>query len=199
VAARAPLRTVRVADLAGLYAFPRQEIRALERRGVLHRLAHGIYCAVPPEHDPQIWRPETEAATAAIATALYGDRVALLMGLSAARVHRALPRAVALGHVAVPTPRRPLAFVDRPGEVRFSARRVHALDATLVQTELGPTLATTPEQTVLDLARMDPRGADLDSAEAIETLLPRCRAATLEAIARRQRMGATLQRLRAGR
>jgi hypothetical protein len=199
VVARAPLRTVRVGDLGGLYAFPRQEARALERRGVLHRLAHGIYCAVPPQFDPGVWRPGTEAATAAIATALYGDRVPLLMGLSAARVHNGLPRAVAAGHVAVPSPRRPLVFLDRPGEVRFSARKVDLLDAVLVQTDLGPALATTVEQTVLDLNRADPTGIDTDGVEAIAALLPRCVDAVLERIAREQRMGATLQRLRSGR
>jgi hypothetical protein len=69
LAARAPLRTIRVADLAAICAHPRREARALERRGVLHRLAHGFYCAVPPEHDPRVWRPTTEAAAAGIATA----------------------------------------------------------------------------------------------------------------------------------
>jgi hypothetical protein len=198
VVARAPLRTVRASDLRELYAFPRQEVRALERRGLLHRLAHGIYCAVPPEHDPEVWRPGTEAATAAIATALYGDRIPVLMGLSAARVHHALPRAVALGHVAVPSARRPLTFLDRPGEVRFIVRRVDALDAILVSTDLGPALATTAEQTVLDLARADPGGIDVDGVEAIAALWPLCVDATLERIAEEQRMGATLRRLRAG-
>ncbi|WP_353848677.1 type IV toxin-antitoxin system AbiEi family antitoxin domain-containing protein [Cellulomonas sp.] len=90
-AARAPLRTIRTADLVDTYAYPRPEIRELERRGLVHRLAHGIYCAIPPESDPMTWRPTLEAATAAVATALYGDRVPVLTGLTAARMHRALP------------------------------------------------------------------------------------------------------------
>lgn len=198
-AARAPLRTVRTADLADAYAYPRPEIRELERRGTLHRLAHGIYCAVPADAEPTLWRPSLEAATAAIATVIYGDRVPVLAGLSAARIHRALPRAIGTGHVAVPTQHRPLRFVDRDGEVRFIMRDVANLDAVLVQTDLGGALATTPEQTVLDLARSDPRGESVDAQEAIDALWPQCDRAVLDEIAGRQRMRATLQRVTAVR
>jgi hypothetical protein len=52
--------------------------RALGRRGLLHRLAHGFYGAVAPEHDPDLRRPTIEAAAAGIATAIYGDRVPVL-------------------------------------------------------------------------------------------------------------------------
>lgn len=194
--ARAPLGTVQVAELAALYTHPRQEARALERRGVLHRLAHGFYCAVPPERDPAVWRPSTEAAAAGIATALYGDRVPVLTGLSAARMHRALPRAVAAGFVAVPGSRRPLKFTDRPGAVQFASRDVAKLDAELVHTDLGPALVTTPEQTVLDLGRADPAGADADAVAAIDALWARCDSGVLERIAAEQRMRATLVRLR---
>lgn len=199
LAARAPLRTVRTADLARAYAHPRKEVRQFERLGILHRLAHGIYCAVPPEADPSTWRPTLEAATAAVATAIFGHRVPVLAGLTAARVHRALPRAIGTGYVAVPTYRRPARLADRDADVRFVERDVAALDAVLVQTDLGPTLATTAEQTVLDLARSDPRGQDVDAQEAIATLWPQCDSAVLEEIAGRQRMRATLERVAAGR
>jgi len=66
--ATAPMRTIRTRELAEVYAYPRQEARALERRGLLHRLAHGFYCAVPAEHDPATWQPTIEAAAAGIAT-----------------------------------------------------------------------------------------------------------------------------------
>ncbi|MCR6491640.1 type IV toxin-antitoxin system AbiEi family antitoxin [Cellulomonas sp. P24] len=198
-AARAPLRTIRTAELALDYAHPRQEIREFERRGLLHRLAHGIYCAIPPESDPATWRPTLEAATAAVATALYGDRVPVLTGLTAARVHRALPRAIGTGYVAVPTRRRPLRLADRDGDVRFVTRDVTTLDAVLVQTDLGPALATTPEQTVLDLARNDPQAEDVDALEAIAALWPECDTEVLEEIAARQRMRATLRRVAVGR
>lgn len=196
LAARAPLGTIRVGELAAIYAHPRQEARALARRGVLHRLAHGFYCAVPPERDPAVWKPSTEAAAAGIATALYGDRVPVLTGLSAARVHRALPRAVAAGFVAVPGSRRPLRFADRPGVVQFAARKVEHLEAELVVTDLGPALTTTAEQTVLDLARADPSGVGADIVAAIDALWPRCDGDVLEKIAGAQRMRATLVRLR---
>lgn len=198
-AARAPMRTIRPADLAETYAYPRPEIRELERRGVLHRLAHGIYCAVPPEGDPQEWRPALEAATAAVATSLYGDRVPVLTGLTAARMHRALPRAISVGYVAVPTRRRALRLADREGEIRFVMRAVSELDAVAMATELGQTLVTTAEQTVLDLARADPREEDLDAQQAINALWPQCDPAVLEEIAGRQRMRATLRRVAAGR
>jgi hypothetical protein len=129
----------------------------------------------------------------------HGDWVPVLTGLSAARVLQALPRAIAAGHVAVPTGRRPLDFADRPGQVRFVRRRVEVLEAALIGTDLGPALATTPEQTALDLARADPSGVDPDAVEAIVALWPRCDQVLLEQIAADQRMRATLERLRAQR
>lgn len=171
----------------------------MQRRGVVHRLAHGIYCAVPPEHLGTEWRPTLEATTAAIAAALYGDRVPILTGLTAARVHQALPRAISRGFVAVPAQRRPLNLADRDGQVVFVMRDVTALDAVLVPTDLGPALATTSEQTVLDLARSDPQATDIDAQEAIGALWPECSLAILEEIARHQRMRATLDRVAATR
>ncbi|WP_289562585.1 type IV toxin-antitoxin system AbiEi family antitoxin [Cellulomonas cellasea] len=197
--ARAPMRTVRAASLAGLYAHPGPELAILNRRGVVHRLAHGIYCAVPPEHAGGNWRPALEAATAAVATVLYGDGVPVLTGLSAARVHQALPRAIGVGYAAVPTQRRPLRLADREGEVRFVMRKVGELDAVAIATELGQALVTTPEQTLLDLARADPRAADLDAQQAIDALWPSCDPGVLDEIASRQRMRATYARVAANR
>ena len=193
--ARAPMRTVRAPDLTGVYAFPGPALAALARRGVVHRLAQGLYCAVPAEHAGGAWRPSLEAATAAVAAALYGDRVAILTGLTAARVHRALPRAIGVGYVAVPKQRRPMGLADRDGEIRFVMRAVAELDAVAVGTELGQALVTTPEQTVLDLARADPRAEDLEAQEAIDALWPECDPAVLAEIAARQRMRATFARV----
>lgn len=197
--ARAPMRTVRAAYLARFYAYPGAQLAILERRGVVRRLAHGFYCAVPAEHVGGAWRPTIEATAAAVATALYGDRVPVLTGLTAARVHRALPRAIGTGYVAVPTQRRPLRSADRDGEIRFVMRAVGELDAVAVATDLGQALATTPEQTVLDLARLDPRGESLDAREAIDVLWPLCDPTRLGEIAARQRMKATYARVAAGR
>jgi hypothetical protein len=73
------------------------------------------------------------------------------------------------------------------------------LDAVLVTTDLGQALATTPEQTVLDLTRADPGGQDADTQETVNALWPECDQAVLAEIAGRQRMRATLARLRANR
>jgi hypothetical protein len=72
-------------------------------------------------------------------------------------------------------------------------RAVAELDAIAMVTDLGQTLVTTPEQTVLDLARVDPRAEDLDAQEAIDALWSECDPARLEEIAGRQRMRATLE------
>jgi len=197
--ARAPLRTVRAANLVDVYSHPGPELAILMRRGVVHRLAHGIYCAVPPEHVGETWRPTIEAATAAVATVLYGDRVPVLTGLTAARMHRALPRAIGVGYVAVPTQRRPLRLADRDGEIRFVMRAVTELDAVALTTDLGQALVTTPEQTVLDLARADPRRERLDVQEAIDALWPDCDPHVLAEIAGRARMRATYARVAADR
>ena len=94
------------------------------------------------------------------------DRVPVLTGLTAGRVQQALPRAIDVAFVAVPTQRRPLQLVDRAGQVRFVTRAVPDLDAVLVTTALGQALATTPEQTVLDLGRAAPHGEDVDAARS---------------------------------
>jgi len=194
--ARAPLRTVRAGALGAVYANPHKEAGALVKRGVLHRLAHGFYCAVPPESDPATWRPTIEGAAAGIASAAYGGRVPVLMGLSAARLHQGLPRAIGEAFVAVPTPHRRVALADRGGMVRFALRDVAALDAELMVTDLGPALVTTVEQTVLDLARLDPQGRDLDARQATAAMWAACSQDVLERLAGQQRMRTTLRRLR---
>ncbi|HEY5249738.1 MAG TPA: hypothetical protein VIJ15_14955, partial [Dermatophilaceae bacterium] len=84
-------------------------------------------------------------------------------------------------------------------KLHLDARAVTDLDAVLVTTDLGQALATTPEQTILDLGRADPRGEDVDAREVIDALWAECDQAVLADIAGRQRMQATLKRLRAGR
>lgn len=78
-------------------------------------------------------------------------------------------------------------------------RAVAELDAIAMTTELGQVLVTTPEQTVLDLARADPRAEDLDAQEAINALWPECDPAVLDEIAGHQRMRATYARVAANR
>jgi predicted transcriptional regulator of viral defense system len=195
--ARRPLAVLRSADAAAVYAHPRPEVARLARRGLLHRLAHGFYAVVPLGRVGESWRPPLEAAAAGIAAAAFGWDDVVLMGLSAARVHGVVPRALAVAVVAVPRQRQPLALADRDARVLFVRRDTRRLDAERVTTELGPALVTGPEQTVLDLAhRPELGGAAGEAREAAVVLLPRCDPDVLERLARGQRLGAALRRAR---
>jgi len=192
---RAPLRTVRPQDLAEIYAQPGPEIARLVDRGVLYRVAHGYYIIVPPDYVGRTWLPALEAAAAGIASSIYGAGQTVVMGISAARVLGAVPRALATAVVAVPSQHRPIPLTDRPAQVRFVRRDTAALDAERVETPLGPALVTTPEQTVLDLARRPELGnAEAEVRPAIETLYRRSDSARLTQLAGDQRLGVALRR-----
>jgi CRP-like cAMP-binding protein len=194
--AQAPLRTVRARDVTA-YAHPRSQLARLEQRGVLHRLADGFFTAVPREHTGQSWLPTLEGAAAGMAAAEFGARQYALMGVSAARVHRALPRALAVAYVAAPRRRKTLRLTDRDATVRFLPRDMNLIEVELLRTDLGECLVTTPEQTVLDLAhlRKDDAAED-DVRAAIRALLPRCDDDLLEQIATGQRLGRALSSVR---
>lgn len=195
--ARAPMSTLRAKDVHSGYVAPRKSLRDAVARGEAHRIAHGYYCAVPLDANPGTWLPSTEAAAAGVAAAIWGDRVAILMGLSAARAHLALPRAVSDAYVAVPNQHRPIPFTDRSGTIRFVMRDVAALDAVLVRTDLGQTLVTSAEQTALDLARRDPDFSDPDVVGVIKALLVQSDLRVIEEIANGQgRMRSALRRVR---
>lgn len=116
------------------------------------------------------------------------------MGVSAARMLGALPRALATAVVAVPRQHRPIALTDRAAQVRFVRRDTDAPDAERAETPLGPVLVTTPEQTVLDLARRPELGnAEREILPAIKTLYRRSDPARLEQLAREQHRIATLR------
>ncbi|MGW5314681.1 type IV toxin-antitoxin system AbiEi family antitoxin domain-containing protein [Nocardia thailandica] len=193
---RAPLRTLRPQDLADIYAQPRPEIARLVDRGVLHRVAHGYYVIVAPDQVGRTWLPALEAVAAGIAASIYGPDHAIVMGISAARVLGAVPRALATAIVAVPRQHRPIALTDRSARVRFVRRDTDTLDAERVETSLGPALVTTPEQTVLDLARRPELGnAEAEVRPAIETLYRRSDPVRLAQLATDQRLGAALRRV----
>ncbi|CAM4528347.1 type IV toxin-antitoxin system AbiEi family antitoxin [Nocardia ninae] len=192
---RTPLRTLRPQDLAGIYAQPRPEVARLVDRGVLHRVAHGYYIIVPPDYVGRTWLPELEPAAAGIASSIYGPDHTIVMGISAARVLGAVPRALATAVVAVPSQHRSIALTDRSAHVRFVRRDTEALDAERIETPLGQVLVTTPEQTVLDLARRPELGnAEMEVRPAIETLYRRSDLGRLAQLARDQRRGAVLRR-----
>jgi hypothetical protein len=163
---------------------------------VIHRLAGGVYAVVPPEFTGLTWRPDLEAAAGGIAAALFGLDNAVLMGLSAARLHAAVPRALAVAIVAVPRQHRPITLLDRDARLLFVARDVHRLDAELTHTELGLLLVTGIEQTALDLAHRPTLGdAEDQSREAAAVLFQRCDPAILESLAQAQRLVTAAHRL----
>jgi predicted transcriptional regulator of viral defense system len=195
--AQVPMRTMRTRDAVAVYAHPGTQMARLERLGLLHKVAVGYYVVVPQEHVGAAWRPTIEAVAGGIAVAAFGLNQSVLMGVTAARLHGVLPRALAVGIVAVPRWRRPTALRDRDAVIHFVERDTEALEAELMTNDLGQCLVTTPEQTVLDLAhRPDLGDAAGDVQAVIMALLPRCDNANLERIAVEQRLGAALGRVR---
>lgn len=195
VLASAPLRTVRAEDAGAAYAFPGPELARLADRGLLQRVAYGYYIVVPQDMIGREWVPSLEAAAAGIASTIYGANHAVLMGISAARVLGAIPRALATAVVAVPDQHRPIRLKDRRAVVRFVKRDTDKLDAERVETPLGPVIVTTPEQTLLDLAHRPQLGDAPDEVPAaIRMLYQRSDRERLEGLAADQRRTASLRR-----
>jgi len=116
---RRPLRVLRPQDGAVYYAHPRPEFARLARSGALHRVATGYYAVVPDDQLGQGWQPELEAVALGIAAADEGIDTTALMGLSAARVHGAVPRALSVAVVAAGRHRSTLRLTDRDADVLF--------------------------------------------------------------------------------
>ncbi|MCX8553860.1 hypothetical protein OS121_01925 [Mycolicibacterium mucogenicum] len=196
--AQVPLRTIRPRDATAVYPHPRPQLARLTEHGLLHRLADGYYVVVPQDMVGRPWIPGLEAAAAGIGTAIYGADEIVVMGISAARLHGAIPRALASAIIAVPHQHRPIALSDRPAIVRFVKRQTAEIDAELIRTELGPTLVATPEQTVLDLARRPSLGdAEPDVRTALAALYARSDKNRLRELATGQRRLASLRRAEA--
>lgn len=194
------MRVLRPQDATDVYAYPRPEFARLERAGVLHRLAPGYYAIVPPDQAGRSWTPELEAAAIGIAASDDSVDAVALMGLSAARVHGGIPRALGVAVVATTSHRRKsLRLSDRSAEIRFVRRDVSDLDLQRASTELGPYWVTSIEQTVLDLAARPAIGNMSDQAlEAIRALLPLSDRDMLTKLAIGQRRRATLRRVLSG-
>jgi hypothetical protein len=190
-----PLRTFRTGQASDTYAHPGPEIARLHEHGLLHRLADGYYAVVPQDMVGRMWIPDLETAAAGIATAIHNLDDIVVMGVSAARLHGAIPRALATAIVAVPRQHRPITLTDRPAVVRFVQRDTSRLDADRIHTELGPTLVTTPEQTVLDLAHRPTLGdTEADIPGAVAVLYARSDPQRLQHLATEQRRLASLRR-----
>jgi predicted transcriptional regulator of viral defense system len=166
-----PIRVFRTQDAARFYAHPRDELKRLTDQGLLVRLHAGLYAIVPPEARGVAWRPELEAAAGAIAAALWDVETTAIMGVSAARVHRAIPRALATAVVAAPAQHAPIALADREATIRFSKRDIVRLDVERIRTALGDLLVTTVEQTALDLAHRPELGDVPQEARAAARVL----------------------------
>lgn len=193
---RRPLRVLRPRDGAPTYAYPRPEFARLTRAGALHRLATGYYAVVPDDRAGQDWRPELEAAALGIAAVDEGIDTVALMGVSAARVHGAIPRAIGTAVVAARRHRPTLRLADRDANITFVRRDVRALDLQRHTSELGEGWVTTVEQTVLDLAARPSLGDLPDEAEAaMQALFSRADRELLDELAATQRRRATLNRL----
>ena len=190
-----PVRVVTVQSAVAVYAHPRAELARLAARGVLQRLHAGVYAVVPRGRAAAGWRPTLEAAAGALAVAAVGHDRAVLMGISAARLHGAVPRALGIATVAVPAQRRPVTLDGRSERVIFVPRNVERLDAELMDTDLGPLLVTGVEQTVLDLAhRPDRDGVGDEVRSAVAALMDRADAVVLAELAAGQRLRTALAR-----
>jgi len=185
-------------DLTGIYAHPRGEISRLVRTGAVRRLATGYYTLVPQHRwGDRTWFPTPHATALGIGQADYGIADVALMGVSAARVHSAIPRAVAVAVVAVPK-QRPALTIDGARLV-FVQRDVSRLDVERTTTELGDGWVTTVEQTLLDLAARPELGglARADTEEAIRALAARADWSSLRTLAEQQHRPAALETVRA--
>lgn len=193
---RRPLRVLRPQDAAGSYAHPRPEFARLTNAGVLRRLGSGYYAVVPDDQIDRNWRPELEAAALGIAAADQGIDAVALMGLSAARIHGAIPRALGVAVVATTGHRTTLTLADRDATIVFARRDLSRLDRQRHTTELGQGWVTSIEQTVLDLAARPELGGLADEATAARrALMPRADLAVLRELATAQRRRATLDRV----
>lgn len=192
-------RVIRPQDAGGVYAYPRPEFDRLARAGALHRLAPGLFAVVPDDHVGRPWLPDLEAVALGVAATGGNVDSAALMGVSAARVHGAVPRALGVAVVAVERHRTRLRLVDRDAEVLFVRREVSRLDVQRHRSELGQGWVTTVEQTLLDLAARPLLGSVPDAvAEAIPALLARADRELLHELARTQRRVAALARVVSG-
>ena len=188
-------RILRPRDARDLYVNPRAELAAIAETGALRRVAIGYYVAPP---DSEVlnaeWRPTVEGVALGIGRRDYGARGAALMGMSAARRHGVVPRAVGVGIVTVPNQRPRLR--TKFGEVVFVTRRVDRLDLVRTRTDVTEGWVTSREQTILDLAdRPILGGVTVEStSEAITALAGKVDWELVRELARDQRKRAALAR-----
>lgn len=183
-------------DAAGVYAHPRPEFARLARAGALHKVATGYYVPVPDSEIGRRWLPGLEAVAWGVAAADEGVDPVAVMGVSAARIHGVIPRALGVAVVATGRHRRTLRLADRDADVVFVRRDVPRLDVQREAFELGAGWVTSVEQTILDLAaRPDLGGVPAEAHSAVAALLPHADRGLLDDLAAAQRRKATLTRV----
>lgn len=187
---------IRPRDAAELYVQPRAEFLRLEEVGVLLRVAHGYYALIPEASRGGHWRPEIEALALGIGQADYGKSDVALMHISAARIHGAIPRALAVAVLAVPKQRPTLETTC--GRIIFVKRNVSTLKRIRVETELAIGWVTSLEQTTLDLARRPDlvKGSSSEVQDAVRSLFARDNKQKLGTLAREQRMVTAFARVK---
>ncbi len=193
--ARAENRIVRPRDLIDVYRNAPADFARMAERGLLAHVAHGYYAVVPERQRGRNWRPAIEGVALGIAVADYGPDQAALMGIAAARMLGAVPRALNTAVVAIPRQRPVLETAF--GRVHFVKRTIATLDLQRVETPLVDGYTTTAEQTVLDLAARPTLGGITEETarEAVRALWPRCNPDLVYDLARRQLKGRVWRRL----
>lgn len=183
---------LRPQDARDIYKQPARYFLRWEQEGVLLKLSHGYYAHVPEAERGGPWRPEIEAIALGIGQADYGRNGAALMHLSAARIHAAIPRAIAVAVLAVPK-QRPILETDF-GRIHFVKRDIDRLKIIRTETELGAGWVTNIEQSTLDLIRRRElvSGMEWVVDEALKALIARCNIKKLKSIAEDQRMKSAL-------
>jgi len=186
---------LRPRDAAHLYTQPGHQFQYWEEQGVLLKIVHGYYALVPEARRGLGWRPEVEALALGLGQADYGKNDVALMHLSAARIHGAIPRAMAIAVLAVPKQRPELK--TEFGRITFVTRKVGDLKRVRTETELASGWVTSIEQTALDLARRPNLVLGMSEAvrEAACNLFSRSDVKKLQMLVKEQRMGAALERL----
>ena len=159
-------------------------------------MAHGYFAHIPEVSRGGEWRPEIEALALGIGQADYGKNEVALMHLSAARIHGAIPRALAVAVVAVPK-RRP-ALETSCGRIVFVKRDVDSIKRMRIETELATGWCTSIEQTALDLANRPEliEGLATIAEDAARTLFFRSNEQKLGILIEKQRMGTAFIRLK---
>ena len=186
---------LRPRDAANLYTQPGHQFHYWEEEGILLKIAHGYYALVPEVRRGLGWRPAIETVALGIGQSDYGKNDVALMHISAARLHGAIPRALAIAVIAVPKQRPELE--TKFGRIVFVKRNVSTLACEKANTELAQGWTTTFEQTALDLARRPGLidGMSHIAREAAIALLVRSDANKLKVLIEDQRLGAAYGRL----